>query len=76
MQVRRAVLEAQPKVCRTASTLYEFFAYYKVVSQGKQGAAASPPTGLTGFGHSIRKTVSAWFLDKTPEDVAFQVSCL
>lgn len=63
-------MEAIPKVCRTASTLYELMAYYKTLNlDGKPESER----GLANWSHSLRKAVGNWYLEKSPIDVAMQV---
>lgn len=56
---RGAVWAALPKVCRTGTHLFQFV------------AVANP---LRGWGAGLRKAVGAWYTDKTPEDLAYQVT--
>ena len=72
MQAHKAALESIPKVCRTASTLYELMVYYRLLG-GLQ--AGGPQDKMTGFGSSMRKAVGGWFLDKSPMELAMQASC-
>lgn len=50
---------ALPKVCRTGTHLFTF---------------AEVAQGLRGWGRGLRRGVSAWYEDKTPEALAFQVA--
>lgn len=69
MQVRKAAMEAIPRVCRTASTLYELMAYYKVLSTRSDPSKS----GMGNWGNSLRTAVAGWYLDRAPIDVAMQV---
>ena len=71
LQVRQAAMEAIAKVCRTASTLYELMAYYKVLHLNGKSADKS---GMGNWSHSLRKTISDWYLNRKPIDVAMQVN--
>jgi 60 kDa SS-A/Ro ribonucleoprotein len=56
---RGAVWAALPKVCRTGAHLFQFVA-----------AADS----LRGWGAGLRKAVGGWYTDKTPDELAYQVT--
>ena len=63
-------MKAIAKVCRTASTLYELMAYYKVLHLNGKPATE---LGMGSWSYSLRKTISDWYLDRKPMDVAMQV---
>ena len=69
-QARKAALACVPKVCRTASTLYELFAYYRLIGAASKHA---PEGKMTGWGSAMRRAIGNWFLEKKPMDVAMQV---
>ena len=64
-------MAAIPRVCRTASTLYELMAYYKVLNLDGRPASER---GIGNWSHSLRKAISDWYLNKKPLDLAMQVS--
>ena len=64
-------MAAIPRVCRTASTLYELMAYYKVLNLDGQPACKRR---IGNWSHSLRKAIADWYLNKQPLDVALQVS--
>lgn len=64
-------MEAIPKVCRTASTLYELMAYYKALSLINK--PDSSQAGMGKWGNSLRTAIARWYLNRAPIDVAMQV---
>lgn len=54
---RKAALDALPKVCRTASTLFQFCSY---VEQ------------FRGWGRGLRNAVSKWYLNREVDNLALQ----
>ena len=54
----KAALSAIPKVCRTATHLFTFIDYRKQFG---------------GWNRSLRNAVSAWYNDKSQEDLAYQM---
>lgn len=52
-------LEAMPKVCRIGTHLFQFV----------EAAQAN-----RGWGRSLKRAVQNWYLDKTPREVAYQVT--
>lgn len=55
----KAALDAMPKVCRIGTHLFQFIEAIKA---------------RRGFGRKVREAVAAWYLDKTPEALAYQVT--
>lgn len=64
---RQAAKLALPKVARTTDHLAQFFGYYKNLG-GKATARGSAPT----VGRSLRTALGSWFLNGSPDDVAFR----
>lgn len=58
-QVRRAALEAMPQVCRIGTHLFDFLSSLKE---------------FRGFGRGVRQAVAAWYLEKSSEQLGFQVT--
>jgi 60 kDa SS-A/Ro ribonucleoprotein len=56
--VRRAALDAMPKVCRTGTHLFQFLADVEE---------------FRGWGRTLRDAVSNWYLSKDPRALAYQV---
>jgi 60 kDa SS-A/Ro ribonucleoprotein len=56
--VREAGLAAIPVVCRTASTLFMFLSFCE---------------DMRGWGRGFRKAITRWYLNKSAEDVAYQM---
>src|SRR5262245_15986960 len=54
---RKAALEALPRVCRTATHLFQFAAFVE---------------GFRGWGRSLRRAVGGWYADRSPETLAYQ----
>lgn len=57
-EVRKAALDAVPKVCRTGTSLFLFAKY---CSQ------------FRGWGRGLRRAIGSWFVDKPVEDAAYQM---
>ena len=58
---RQLALSAVEKVCRTASTLFEWLEYMKII-------------GGVSWGRATRQTIVEWYVHKRPLDLAYQVS--
>lgn len=58
-EVARLALEAVPEVCRIGTHLFQFM-----------GAVRE----FRGFGPALRRALGNWYLSKTPEQVAFQIT--
>jgi 60 kDa SS-A/Ro ribonucleoprotein len=56
---RAAALAVLPRVCRTATHLFEFLESYQMLGGG--------------WGRSVRRAVSLWYLDRKPESLALQL---
>ncbi|HST19146.1 MAG TPA: TROVE domain-containing protein [Gaiellaceae bacterium] len=56
-QTRKAALEALPRVCRTATHLFQFVTFVE---------------GFRGWGRSLRRAVGCWYADRSPESLAYQ----
>jgi 60 kDa SS-A/Ro ribonucleoprotein len=56
---RSAVWAALPKVCRTGTHLFRF---------------VSAANALRGWGSGLRRAVGAWYTEKAPDDLAYQVT--
>lgn len=56
---RAAALEAIPLVCRTGTHLFQFVEAVK---------------GFRGWGRGLKRAISNWYAEKTPEDLAYQVA--
>ena len=54
-------LKAVKQVCRTASTLFELLEYLKLL-------------GGISWGRAMRKTIEAWYTDRTPVEAAYQIT--
>jgi len=54
---RKAALEALPRVCRTATHLFQFATFVE---------------GFRGWGRSLRRAVGAWYADRSVESLAYQ----
>ncbi|MEU6741895.1 TROVE domain-containing protein [Streptosporangium sandarakinum] len=65
---RRAARSALPKVARTTDHLAQFFGYHKNLG-GKTTDRGSAPV----VGRSLRTALGSWFLNGSPEEVAFRV---
>lgn len=57
-EVRKAALDALPKVCRIGTHLFHF---------------AASVEQLRGWGRSLRKAIGAWYTNRKPEQLAYQV---
>ena len=57
--VRKAALDALPKVCRIGTHLFQF---------------AESIKGLRGWGRGLRKAVAAWYDAKSSDQLAYQVA--
>ena len=57
-EARKMALQAMPQVCRTGTTLFTFMEYSKQ---------------FRGTGRSFREGVAAWYTDKTPEKLGYQM---
>lgn len=55
---RSEALRALPLVCRTASHLFEFVGYVD---------------SLRGWGNALRRAVGAWYAEKAPEQLGYQL---
>jgi len=55
--VRKAALEALPRVARTGTHLFHFMQYVD---------------GMRGWGRGLRSAVAAWYADKPVEDLVYQ----
>jgi len=55
---RRAALDALPRVCRTATHLFQFLTFAQA---------------FRGWGRSLRRAVGEWYASKTPDDLAYQL---
>jgi 60 kDa SS-A/Ro ribonucleoprotein len=64
---RQAAKTALAKVARTTDHLAQFFGYYKNLG-GKATARGTAPT----VGRSLRTALGSWFLNGSPDDVAFR----
>ncbi|KXZ51712.1 hypothetical protein GPECTOR_11g160 [Gonium pectorale] len=78
---RRAALAAVPAVCRTASTLFEWVQRCKELGEAARAVrtgddAAEPRAVLdwVSWGRAMRRTVSRWYLDRSPAAVAYQAT--
>ena len=58
-ETKVAALEALPKVCRIGTHLFHF---------------AQAVEGFRGWGRGLRRAVGAWYLAKTPEQIALQLA--
>jgi 60 kDa SS-A/Ro ribonucleoprotein len=56
-QTRTAALEALPRVCRTATHLFQFATFVE---------------GFRGWGRSLRRAVGRWYADRSPDSLAYQ----
>lgn len=56
-ETRKAALAALPRVCRIGTHLFHF---------------ARDVNEFRGWGRTLRTAIGAWYLDKKPEDVAYQ----
>lgn len=56
-KVRSAALEAMPQVCRTGTTMMQF---------------VDAANEMRGWGRGLRRGVGKWYLDRTPESLAYQ----
>lgn len=54
---RKAALEALPRVCRTATHLFQFATFIE---------------GFRGWGRSLRRAVGRWYADRSPDSLAYQ----
>lgn len=54
---KKLALEALPKVARIGTDLFHFISYVE---------------GFRGWGRALRKSISNWYLSKTPESLAYQ----
>jgi 60 kDa SS-A/Ro ribonucleoprotein len=54
---RKAALDALPRVCRTATHLFQFATFVE---------------GFRGWGRSLRRAVGRWYTDRSPEALAYQ----
>ena len=54
---RKAALDALPRVCRTATHLFQFATFVE---------------GFRGWGRSLRRAVARWYARLTPESLAYQ----
>jgi 60 kDa SS-A/Ro ribonucleoprotein len=54
---RKAALDAVPRVCRTATHLFQFATFVE---------------GFRGWGRSLRRAVGRWYADRSPESLAYQ----
>jgi 60 kDa SS-A/Ro ribonucleoprotein len=57
-QVRKAALTAIPVVCRIGTHLFMFCEFLK---------------GQRGWGRALKKAIAAWYLDKDPDALAYQL---
>lgn len=57
-RVRQLALAAMPKVCRTATHLFQFVKAAQALGRG--------------WGRSMKKAVARWYSEKSPDDVAYQ----
>lgn len=86
VDTRRAALAALPLVARTASTLFEFVQRCKELGAAAKpapaapadgadsDAGAKPAAGKVSWGRAMRRAVAAWYLDKAPLDLAYQLT--
>ncbi|GGK61571.1 RNA-binding protein [Sphaerisporangium melleum] len=65
---RQATKTALSKVARTTDHLAMFFGYYKNLGGKATGRGSAPVVG-----RSLRTALGSWFLDGSPDDVAFRV---
>jgi 60 kDa SS-A/Ro ribonucleoprotein len=56
---RKAALEALPRVCRTATHLFQFATFVE---------------GFRGWGRSLRRAVGGWYARLSPEPLAYQAA--
>ena len=54
---RKVALAALPRVCRTATHLFQFATFVE---------------GFRGWGRSLRRAVGGWYADRSPEALAYQ----
>jgi 60 kDa SS-A/Ro ribonucleoprotein len=54
---RKAALEALPRVCRTATHLFQFATFVE---------------GFRGWGRSLRRAVGGWYARRSPDALAYQ----
>jgi len=54
---RKAALDALPRVCRTATHLFQFATFVE---------------GFRGWGRSLRRAIGAWYAGRSPESLAYQ----
>ena len=54
---RKAALDALPRVCRTATHLFQFATFVE---------------GFRGWGRSLRRAVGGWYASRSPESLAYQ----
>src|SRR4051812_16093583 len=54
---RRAALDALPRVCRTATHLFQFVTFVE---------------GFRGWGRSLRRAVGGWYAGRSPDALAYQ----
>jgi 60 kDa SS-A/Ro ribonucleoprotein len=57
-KARAAAMAALPRVCRIGTHIFQF---------------AEAVQAFRGWGKGLRKGIAAWYLDKTPEQLAYQV---
>lgn len=57
-ETRREAFTALPQVCRTGTHLFQF---------------VDAARDLRGWGRGLRRAVGQWYLDKTPDQLAYQV---
>jgi len=62
LSVRKAALEALPRICRTPTMLFTFLDFHK--KAGK----------TTGWGRLMREAVSAWYNSKNLDSLIYQVT--
>ena len=71
---RQAAFAALPRVCRTASTLFEFVQRCKELGAVAQAAAGvEKPQAKPSWGRAMRRAIADWYLAKAPAAVAYQV---